>query len=553
MLCQKCHGDNEPGAKFCGFCGSPLSASLIGEPATAVRGPAPQDMQDPWVPQQRPLPATGPAQTQLNQPDHNQRADVSTSAQRADVSTSATTRWLCAAVTLDAGLERRVLDEVLEEQQRAVITTPGVDLVTVLKYALEAHRRRLVRDIVLLVDLCALVIAVALRSVPLFLVLLVVAWLTIFIERYAGQHGSVIRGLRPGHFDPQKARSPPRDSFAGRQLQRIAAAGTSGNVTLYSGFEPFRGYGTARSSWSFAVDITRSPDSMRGPGRRGQPKAFSALDVYDRVKAGLRGLDLPGVELTDRLFINGRDIHGDRRFLPQPGGPPVTSVSPELMEEMLAVPEEWARPYLTISMTSWQGDLVMATFIRFLVSGTDLFVEAAHNVVPPVRAEFKAIDERDPEIEAGEFFAMAGGTLLSTLPRLLGSVSGIIHEMGANGRRDKKRRRVEETRDYGALVSVRELAADTKWQRYFQIFDDERFVKVIEQRIFRTLVEFLKEHNIDTSSLESRAETLINNGVMFGDNANIKESQVGGAGMRLSGFLPRVRGGESAKTTEGAN
>ena len=52
----------------------------------------------------------------------------------------ATTRWLCAAVTIDAELEQ-ILDEGLEEQQRAVITTPGVDLVTVLKYALAGHHR----------------------------------------------------------------------------------------------------------------------------------------------------------------------------------------------------------------------------------------------------------------------------------------------------------------------------------------------------------------------------------------------------------------------------
>jgi hypothetical protein len=223
------------------------------------------------------------------------------------------------------------------------------------------------------------------------------------------------------------------------------------------------------------------------------------------------------------------------------------------MRQLLAVPEEWARPYLTISMTTWQGDLVVTTFIRFLVSGTDLFVEAAHSVVPPLRAEFKVVDEREPGADASEFFSLAAGTLVSTLPRLLGSVPGIIHELGADGKREKKRRRVEETRDYGALVSVRELAADTKWQRYFQIFDDERFVKVIEQRIFRSLIEFLKEHNVDTSSLESRAEMVINNGVIFGDNANVKESQVGGAGSRLAGLVPRVRGGESARSAEGAS
>jgi hypothetical protein len=292
---------------------------------------------------------------------------------------------------------------------------------------------------------------------------------------------------------------------------------------------------------------------MTRPGRGGQPRAFSVLDVYDCVKAGLQELDMSGIELTDRLFINGRDVHDDRRFVPEPGGPPVTSVTPEVMRQLLAEPEEWARPYLTISSTSWRGDLVVTNFIRFLVSRTDLFVEAAHNVVPPLRAEFKAIDERDPGPDAGEFFALAGRTLLSTLPRLFGSVPGIFHELGAGSRREKKRRRVEETRDYGALVSVRELAADTKWQRYFQIFDDERFVKVIEQRIFRSLVEFLKEHNVDTGSIESRLEMLVNNGVMFGDNANVKESQVGGAGSRLAGLIPRARGEESARSAEGAS
>ena len=539
MRCQECNGDNEPGSRFCGSCGRPLPASLTTEPATVVRDGSLWGVQEPWGPKQPLLTA--------EKPDPERRP-------RSDANGLATTRWLCAAVTLDSELERRVLDDVLEEQQRAVVITPGVDLVTVLKYALAAHRRRVIRDIILLADLLALILTVIFfRSFPLFVLLLVAAWVTVFSHRFIAQYGSVIRDLRPGHFDPRKVHSPPRDSFAGRQLQRIAAAGITGNVTLYSGFAPFRGYGTARSNWSFAVDITRSPASMTRPGQRGQPRAFSALEVYDCVKAGLQGLDLPGIELTDRLFVNSRDIHGDQRFVPEPGGAPVTSIGPELMRQMLAVPEEWARPYLTISMTSWQGDLVVTTFIRFLVSGTDLFVEAAHSVVPPLRAEFKAIDERDPGPDTSEFFALVAGTLLSTLPRLLGSVPGIIHELGADGRREKKRRRVEETRDYGALVSVRELAADTKWQRYFQIFDDERFVKVIEQRIFRSLVEFLREHNVDTSSLESRAEMLINNGVIFGDNANIKESQVGGAATRLAGFMPRARGGESARSAEGAS
>ena len=543
MRCGNCGGENESKARFCGFCGNPFpDHPADGLVATALdRSPGNDSSQGDARQASSPERATVPPA----QPTRRERSS------HARLSGLATTRWLCAAVTLDAELERRILNEVLEEQLRAVITTPGVDLVTVLKCALAAHRRRLICDVVLLLDLCALVISLSVGSFLLFIALLIVAWGTVFVHRYTARYGATMSGLRAGNLDPRTVHSPQRGSFAEQQLQRIAAIGTTGNVTLYSGFAPFCGYGTALSSWSFAIDITRPPQSMTGPWLHGQPRRFSALDIYDYVKAGLLELDLPDIELTDRLFVNSRDAHDDRRFIPDPDGHPVTSVTPEVIRQLLAEPEEWARPYLTISSTSWRGDLVVTTFIRFLVSRTDLFVEAAHNVVPPFRAEFKAVDERDPGPDAAEFFALAGRTLQSTLPRLFGSVREIFRELTAGSRRKKKQRRVEETHDYGALVSARELAADTRWQRYFQKFDDERFVKVIEQRIFRSLVEFLKEHNIDTSSMESRVETLINNGVMFGDNAKVEESQVGGAGTRLAGLIPRVRGEKVPEASKG--
>src|ERR1039457_1674739 len=71
-------------------------------------------------------------------------------------------------------------------------------------------------------------------------------------------------------------------------------------------------------------------------------------------------------------------------------------------------------------------------WLAALVSRSDLFVEAAHTVVPPLRAEFKVIDEHEPEMQPGEFFRLVGGGLISTILRLLGSVPGIVHELGAD-------------------------------------------------------------------------------------------------------------------------
>jgi len=116
-------------------------------------------------------------------------------------------------------------------------------------------------------------------------------------------------------------------------------------------------------------------------------------------------------------------------------------------------------------------------------SRTDLFVEAAHTVVPPLRPEFKAFDELDPAPTPGEFFTIVGNSLKDTIPRLLGSPAGILYVIRSGGRREKKQRRIGHTADYGALMSVREAAADTKWQRYFQKFDDARYVKVVERTV----------------------------------------------------------------------
>ncbi|HEY1620266.1 MAG TPA: hypothetical protein VGG25_21765 [Streptosporangiaceae bacterium] len=460
-------------------------------------------------------------------------------------SRSAATRYLCAAVALSPSVRRQALEGILEEEHRAVVTTPGVDLVTVMKYALAARRREVIRDTILLIDLLLLVIlTIVVHSGILFLVLLVAAWVTVGVERYANSYGAA-RALRPETFDPGKAPEPASNSYAGRQLVRIAAASASGNVTLYSRFPPFVGYGTVTSSWSFTVDVTKPQDGDN-------PRPFSVHDVYDCVKDGLARLDFPGLQVTERVFVNGRDISDDRRFLRDRAAAPVISIDSARMRELMEVPEERARPYLTIGMTGWEGDLAVTQFIRFLLSRSDLFVEAAHTVVPPLRAEFKSVDDRDPEIEFGEFIGLVTGSLLSTIPRLLGSVPGVIREMSSDGRRERKRRLAEKSGDYGALLSLREQAADTRWQRYFQVLDDARYVKVVEQRIFRSLVEFLDKHDVDTSSLVSRSETLVNNGVMVtGGTLNAQavaagpqaQASASGIGAQAASLVSRMRGG----------
>jgi hypothetical protein len=365
--------------------------------------------------------------------------------------------------------------------------------------------------------------------------LLAAAWLAVFLYRYIGLFGSAAQGLRPENFDSTRAPAPRNDPFAERRLAEIASTSSPGNITVYSAFSPFIGYGNIQSSWSFAVDVIH--------GQHGaEPMPFTVRDVYNHIKEDLMRLDLPGIDVTDRLFVNGLDIYSDRRFLPEPSSHPVAHVDDDLLRTLMSAPEERARPYLAVTMGGWQGDLVVTIFIRFLLSRTDLFVEAADTAVPPLKPGFREIDKFQMAPTARQFFQISWWASKYTLPKLLGSVKGISRALTTNSRRARKQRKVDRTSDFGARLSIREAAADPKSQRYFQIFDRERYTKVIEQRIFRSLVEFLDDHAVDTSELVSRQETVVNNGVMISGKGTLQASQVAvGKKAQVTGLVSRIR------------
>ena len=552
MRCLFCNFDNPVDYQFCGNCGQAREQSAFdtggslaagtGSPAWGTSG-APAVTAPPAPPAAPRVSGVVPAQARS--PETYRPGRPSDGEEM--------TRYLCAAVTMDKAFTTQLIEDVLEEEHRAVAVTPGLDLVTVLKFAISANRRRMIRDAILFLTLCLLILAVvSIIGLLIVVPLLVVAWLTILIEHYTSLYGRAARGLRPGAFDPASAPAPGPGTYAARQLERVGQAAQDGNVTIYSAFPPFLGYGVIRSSWSSAVDLTK-------PRGDYPPQPFAVLDLYDHVKGQVARLDLPRLQLSDRVFVNGSEIGSDGRFLPDPNGAPTTIVDEETIRQLIAFPEEHARPYLTMSLTGWHGDIVVTTMLRLLRTETDLFVEAAHTVVPPLRDAFRKIDELELSPTVAEFFGMVGGSAVATIPRLLGSIPSIWHALASGSRREKKARRVHQSQDYGALISVRERAAGTSWHRYFQKADDAHYAQVVELRILRSLTEFLASHEVDTSSFESQGTTVINSGIHLSGNATLNASQVAaGPGAQAAGnIINRLRGaagggaGESGSSPSG--
>ncbi|MFF1279610.1 zinc ribbon domain-containing protein [Streptomyces sp. NPDC058299] len=498
--CPDCSAATVPEAAFCGGCGATL----------AVAGPAPTAR-----------PARG-----LAVPRWTGGRDL--------------TRYMCAAVFLDRSYADSLIRDIAAEPHLGVAPAPGCDVPVVLRYAYEANARRHARDLLLAAELSILAIGLlVLRSGTAVLLMLLFAWLTTLVFALSTQYGERLQRLRPDRFDPAQAPPPPNES-ATRRLRQIDEY-AHGNLTVYSGYSPFTGYGQELDSWSLIFDVTAS-------GREGvRPREFDVADLYAHIARRVGELSLPCLELEERVFVEGTALLGDTRFLPDPLGRPAARIGPDRLDALKRAPEETARVYLVTHSSGWGGELITSMFLRLVRSDSNLFVEALPTVLCPLLDRYRTIDSLMPYPSPRQFLTMVFQALASTPFVLLASppraVMGFFPDFRLRGRLKKQHRQITRLRmfDYGARDSVRQLASATDHRRYFQKVDSGMVLKTVERRILDALVEFALEHDIDAGDLIRRQETIINNGIIATAGAKVESSSVAsGDRSRISTILSRI-------------
>lgn len=455
------------------------------------------------------------------------------------------TRYLCAAAYLERAYATSLVKDVAAEPHLGVAAAPACDVPVVLRHAYLANARRHSRDILLaFLLLFALIFQLWVAMPGITLLMLFLAWVTVFSFDLSTKYGRAMQSLRPDSFDLAAAPEPISRSVAVR-LREIGQY-AEGNVTTYSGYSPFAGYGSARDSWSLAFDVT-------SPSRPGvEPQDFDVVDLYAHVAGRLGTLGLPCLEIEERLFVDGSSVREDRRFLPDPLGRPVTAVTPEAMDALKRSPEEKARPYLAVYSTGWGGELVTSLFIRFVRSDSSLVVEAAPTVLFPLRDSYRVVDTLMPRPPLFEVLKLAAGTLVPTLFELLASpvraIAGFAPDFWMYFRVQKQDKLITQLRrfDYGARQAVRRNVADKDHQRYFQEADSGMVLKAIEKRVLNAIVEFAEAHGIHTDELVQRQELIINHGIIASHGASVHASSVAsGDNSKVSSKilkkLPRVK------------
>ena len=258
------------------------------------------------------------------------------------------------------------------------------------------------------------------------------------------------------------------------------------------------------------------------------------MELYDYLNDSLRSLHLDGIYIEEKLFVSGKDIRNDKRFLADPYGRPYTKVDPLLIQSFIENPTQSIRHYKCIQVVDWKGELIVSIFLRLLKLNRNLFVEASYFLLTPLREHYHSVDS----INLKPTWRQQFGLLLdsSAFMSIMWVLSPLIvyYTISTPLRRWFRRKHIrrlimeKSDFDYGALASIRGGACDLEYRRYFQKLDKEMYMKILERQILDSIIEFLDRRNIDTSDLKERQTTILNNGVIVsGGSVEVDNLAVG--------------------------
>lgn len=442
---------------------------------------------------------------------------------------------------------QHVVEEIVDERNRAIHAPPGVDIAAVVRHCVAARRQKVVRDALLAVDLCAaLVLFLGTRSLFWLVLGFLLAWATVAWDMWSATYGVVRKHMNPRVFDPNDA-PRPADQGTARRIEELAER-QQGNLTIYSGFLPFAGAGGDLGGWSFVVDLSKC--SPLGPSAGADTLVPSTL--YDAVRAELQMLADPNLLVEDRLFVNGADIREDRSLLPDPSGAPASTVDEQTLIAFMARPTERIRHYQCIRVLDWRGELVVSMFLRFSIGNERLFCELSRFLLVPLKDELRRAERLSMNMELRYALSIAGRSLRATAPLSLRSPSVVLKPLYRSRQRAARAKQVEHDVffDYGAPRTALDRVRSHRYSHYFQLLDKERHVKILDRTVLDAIVAVLDAHGIDTQELAERRTTIINHGIMIPGGSIQAENVAVGEKASIVGRM-RAASGASASPAPG--
>ena len=353
--------------------------------------------------------------------------------------------------------------------------------------------------------------------------LILALWLTIFLELLARYYGEPTTRLRRGEFE--KNLRPVTLDFGLESKLRENFTTRQRNVVAYSGYAPFAGTGYDLGGWSFVVDTTRGAQREPLQDEHEKPLPFTVSELYDTVQRALEGLGLNDVlEIEGKLYVNGQRLLENPPFFNATALRPVTSVDQVWVGQFKEHPTEDVRYYQCIRFNFWRGEMVFTAFLRSVRRGKNLFTEVDYLLLPPLKPDYYWVDKKEVTPTAGKVWELFKRSFDAPLKMWFGVPGRLLRGpiYGYQQRRLVRVARNNPSFDYGAATSLRQVASDDEYHLFFQKLDKEMYLKIVEQQLLETIIQFLDEHHIDTTELRNRQEMILNAGVTVqGDTVNI--------------------------------
>ncbi|KUL39897.1 hypothetical protein [Actinoplanes awajinensis] len=310
-----------------------------------------------------------------------------------------------------------------------------------------------------------------------------------------------------------------RDTLIEDRLALIAAA-QRGNVVVHHD-NPFLGCGRVRQGWSLSLTLRpRTPDGNRPE----EPVAIDAVALNQRIKKAIEsmradwldeGQRVAGLSVRSYVVADGvRDEHDP--VLDPVSGMPYTMADDATVDAIVANPQGGLRQYLRVvipvrgkAIRDQHDDVILgaqalgisvSAFVHVAVEGGMLYAEFIGTVLPPLRPECLLADSLRPEKAA----SYALGSTLRTA--IVDVVAGPLRLAQAADRAIRLRLAMSRsvaastefrTHDYGARVSVRDLASDRVPQSYLQKLDGVKYVKLVDRIVGEAIIDFLVEAGVD--------------------------------------------------------
>ncbi len=432
-----------------------------------------------------------------------------------------TTRYLSAATQINLDYARRVVARVVHEPYRALAPAHGADVTVVARWALDSLRRTAYRDAVLTITLiagvffswlfAAVVHASAWVVFAAVLVMFGVAFSAIACEHWIRWYRILAGQMLRDGFDPERAPEPATERV--RLRLKAAADRKSGNLVVFGGRGAFTGSGNLLGQEQIVIDASHG--KQNDDESSSEPIPFTNTDVHVAIAKAIGNIKLPGLNVAERVFVNGKHVRGNRGLQRQALEPPFASVSDELLRGAADHPTADARAYVCAEIHSWQGQLVVTMFARAVHTGGWLYIEYSFYLLPPIDVAYTGIDSLYSESLARRLRKTAAWSIVRAVPYLLASPYSLakqgIEVFSWNARESAQGYLIRrgQSFDYGALRSIREAACWRSNRHYFIKRDITMYVLLLQKTLLREIENFLNDHNIATTEFKEQAKIII--------------------------------------------